>query len=751
MPFYKILKKTAFFAFFLFEIIVFAQPTQQNVFILSSYNQNFPWVAKIIGGIQDVLTESKSVNIHVEYMDILTASELEHDIYELQQLELYNMLENKYRDFKFDAVITIDYEAFNFAKRFRNRLWKEVPIVSCAISRILTKTVDSTDSLWTGIYEHYDVPAQIDFINRMQNEIQRIIFITDNSDAGQDIREQLNTNSYVNQRVINLEEWKKPLWESIPKFLSLLDSMRDAVVLAGTNLSDSVNVPRNLWQTLTKYVNDHSNAPVYSFWDIGVQNGVIGGNVLFAPLTGKNTGLLTAAILAGDGNYIPNFQRSTSIPMLDDKAAIDRNLSFDKVPQEVIRLNKTDSWLVSSYQNYVSNMKNVIIAELVIIMLLGFAFYAYFKRSNRKLLKEINAVKEANNAKSLFLANMSHEIRTPLNSILGFSELLLNKSASLNDEQREWCKTIETSSYHLRDTFNNIMDFSKIEAGTLKIKKEWVDIFSLFDDLINISKHYLLYKDIRFYVIPSLTIPRFIKTDPVKLKQVLINLVSNAIKFTNKGIVKLTAVHTLHKDGCKIFFEIADTGIGIQKENIKKIFNAFEQIDKGSSRKYGGSGLGLSISQNILHAMGSNLEVQSDENGSRFYFSLFVKAREENFHEKFFTQKNQRVAIHNHNKEVLKFMSDNIRAIKGIATGSTNIEVLLSLSKQDLLIAEADRFTNIQLQRISAKYPKVILIFYKESNRIEKIKHDFPKFECILSPVKSKDFIGALQNLYAAN
>ncbi len=758
MPFCKAFKKTTIFAVLLLEIAIFAKSPQQNVLILHSYNQNFPWADQIIQSIQDVLTESSNVKIHIEYINIIATSELEI-------LEVYKTLESKYRDFKFDAVITVDYPAFDFAKRFKKRLWEEIPIVSCAISRTQAKTVDSANSLWSGVYEYYDVAAQIDFINRMQNKIERIIFITDNTQAGQDIREQLNTDSYINQREINLEVWKEPVWASIPKFLSLLDSTRDAVVLAGTNLSDSANVSHNLWQVLTEYVNEHSNAPVYSFWDVGVQNGVVGGNVIFAPLMGKNTGLIAAAILASNGSYRPGFQRNANIPMLDDKAALSRHLSFDKLPQETIRLNKTDSkadsWLANAYlgyQGYVSNMMNVIIAESVIIVLLGFAFYAYFKRSNRKLLKEINTVKEANKAKSLFLANMSHEIRTPLNSILGFSELLLSKSTNLSDEQMEWCKTIETSSYHLRDTFNNIMDFSKIEAGTLEIKEEWVNIFSLLDDLISVCRHYLLYKNIkisrepiRFYVLPSIKIPRFIKTDPVKLKQVLVNLVSNALKFTNKGTVKLIASHIPYEDGCKILFEIKDTGIGISKENIEKIFKPFEQVDKGRSRKYEGSGLGLSISQDILKAMGSNLEVKSNNHGSCFYFTLFVKTKEESFYKRFFNKENQRVAVHNQSKEVLKFMSDGIKTINGIPTESTDIEVLLSLSNHDLLIAEADRFTSTQIQRIATLYPKVILIFYKESDRVEKIKHDFPKFECILSPIKSGDITNAVRKLYATD
>jgi len=754
MSSYKIFKKTTIFAIFLFEIAIFAQPPQQNALILNSYNQKFAWAEQITKSIQEVLAESDNVNIHLEYMNVLMMPEQEYYIQESHQLEFYSMLETKYKGLKFDVVVIVDFAAFNFAKRHGDKLWNGVPIVFCGVSWQQAASVDSANSLWSGIYEFYDVPAQIDFINRMQSEIQRIIFITDNTEVGHDIREQLNSAASINQRAINLEEWKEPLWESIPNFLSYLDPKRDAVVLAGINLNDSIQNSQNLWQTITKYLHEHSKAPVYSFWDIGIQNGVVGGNVIFAPLMGKNTGLLAAAILASeDGNYRPGFQKNANIAMIDDKAASNRNLNLSKLPPETIRLNKVDSWLESKYQDYVStsNMKDAMIAELVIILLLGFAFYFYFKLSNKKQLKEMNAAKEANKAKSLFLAHMSHEIRTPLNSMLGFSELLLNKSENLTDEQKEWCKTIEISSYHLRDTFNNIMDFSKIEAGTLTIEDEWVDIFSLLDDLISVCRHYLLYKNIRLYIMPSIAIPRYIRTDPVKLKQVLVNLISNALKFTSKGSVKLSVNYSNKEDDGGMFFEIADTGIGIPKEKVDKIFDAFQQIDTGHARKYGGSGLGLSISQNILHAMGSNLAVQSiPGGGSRFYFHLVVKTKEEDFCQKFFSKENQKVAIYNQDSKVLEYISECVTTVKGIPTKSSDIESILNLDEQqDLLMAEADRLTNDQMQRITEKFPRVVLVFYTESDRIEEIKRNFPKFQYIMTPIKSKDAVEAVRKLYS--
>jgi signal transduction histidine kinase len=760
MPICSIVKKSAFFALVLV-VSVFAY---QNVLILNSYNQGFEKTNEITTAIQDVLRKS-NINIHIESMD-------------MREELIYSMLQ-KYVDInmKFDVIITIDQAAFNFVKNHESILWKNIPIVACGISKRQAESVEFVEpvavveytepldsentetspeptdsstakkSLWSGIYEFYDVLAQIDFIQRIQSDVNRIIFITDDTEASKDVREQLNSTLYTH-KYINLEEWRKPPLENLADSLRHLNPNQDAVVLVGVDLNGSIKNPQKLWQDMTKYVDSNSTAPVYSFWDIGIQNGVIGGNIILAPLTGKNIGLIAEAILAGNNAYNSGFRRSSNMPMADDQAAKNRKLRLGRLPPETIKLHKEEPWIISKYQQIVYNLKNAIIAELVIILILGFSFYSYFKYSNRKLLQEKNAVEKASKAKSLFLANMSHEIRNPLNSMLGFSELLLNKSSNLNDEQREWCNNIEISSYHLRDTFNNILDFSKIEAGNLKIEEEWVDIFSLCDDLISVCSHYLIYKPIKFYVLPSIYMPKFIKTDPIRLKQVLVNLISNAMKFTTEGSVKLLVNPETKENESKIHFEVIDTGIGIPKEKIKKIFEPFEQIDSGHTRKYGGSGLGLTISKNILQAMNSELEVQSDKKGSRFHFLLSIKTKEDEFYKKFLNEKNQKVVIYNQDKKVLSFIKECVEAVEGTAEETTDIKTIFNLGKRDLLITEADEFSDVQIQKISELFPRVILIFHKKNNNIAHIKLDYPKLECLLSPVKSNDAVSVLQRLY---
>ena len=230
---------------------------------------------------------------------------------------------------------------------------------------------------------------------------------------------------------------------------------------------------------------------------------------------------------------------------------------------------------------------------------------------------------EANESKSLFLANMSHEIRTPLNGIVGFTELL--KSTDLNDEQLEFTGIIEKSSENLLSIINNILDLSKIESNKIELENIVFDPIVEFENAIETYGVKASEKDIdfNFYLDPSLE--KKLLGDAVKIKEVLINLLSNAIKFTDYGgfinieIMKVEEV----ENRAKILFSIQDNGIGMTKEQQLNVFAAFTQADVSITRKYGGTGLGLTISTKFLELMGSELKLESQkEKGTRFYFTL---------------------------------------------------------------------------------------------------------------------------------
>lgn len=382
--------------------------------------------------------------------------------------------------------------------------------------------------------------------------------------------------------------------------------------------------------------------------------------------------------------------------------------------------------------------------------------YSLLEHIIQEAVDDKKFAQEANKAKSMFLANMSHEIRTPLNGIVGFTALL--KDTELHDEQREFIDIIEKSSENLLEIINNILDLSKIESNKIEIE----DIaFNPMDEFENAVEVYAVrasekHIDLGCFIDPSLERP--LKGDPTKIKEVIINLLSNAVKFTNSNgsiDIDIRRVESTEPHRARIRFQVKDSGIGISNEQKARIFEAFGQADTSITRKYGGTGLGLTISSRYTELMGGKLDLTSEPgNGTAFFFTLSfdeietlnepVKGSFSNINAVILESKTKKKLQTTYLKEYLDYLGVSY-------TTFTELEELRNLERQvnyNLLFVDNDYINDSELIAYSSTNEQTVLItksYYMK--KIDSMKLDL--FKVLYEPLNSGK-IRSILELYDA-
>jgi PAS domain S-box-containing protein len=364
------------------------------------------------------------------------------------------------------------------------------------------------------------------------------------------------------------------------------------------------------------------------------------------------------------------------------------------------------------------------------------------KKNEEQLKASIEIAMKASKAKSEFLANMSHEIRTPLNGVIGFTDILLN--TELTDSQEEYLNIVNDSAKTLLDVITDILDFSKIEAGKMDLSITKINLFSLVNKIASLLQFQIQSKHIELLInVDPKHIPQFIWTDEIRIKQILINLLSNALKFTDRGEIELK----IEKLNGGLRFSVRDTGIGIDLQDQEKIFQSFDQADNSSTRKYGGTGLGLSISNSILSLMDSKLYLKSKINdGSIFYFDLFVAMDHGNVLEDYPPVDMKNILIvddNSNNRKILNTMLSyfNIKSTEA-ESGLKAIEILKKDKNFDLIFMDYHMPLQDGLETVS---------IIRSENLINNHKTPIVLFHSVIADAKFKNSLKDLEIFYDLN
>lgn len=582
----------------------------KNILILNSYHRGYKWTDDIGSGIvKQYQEQSKELSYEIDFIyEFMDTKRIYNETY---IKNLYIFLENKYINKKLDLIITTDDNAFDFIMEYGEELFPSIPVLFCGVNYLDESRLEGKDNI-RGLSEEANIEQSIEFLLMETPNLEKINIVVDDTKTGKIIQERINQ--------LILKKDSKNLIDILNNIsmrdlkLKLKNMSKNEIVLYTIFFKD---VENNFFE-YDKSINEvleSSSVPVYITWDFSLVDGVVGGILTSGFKEGMAIGKMAIQLLNGeDIEKNPRFLSDEEEWIFDWKRLNETGIDISKLPKETIFMNKP----VSFYENY----KNVIFTAVMILV--GFVILTiilmYIIKMKTKLIQikmdELVVSKEkaevANIAKGKFLSNISHEFNTPIHGVYSFITLL--ERTSLNNEQKEHVKYCKESTELLIELIDNLLNISKLEFGNINLEIKKFNLHELIKQCINLFKPKVTEKDIVLDYKINNELPKSVLGDPSKIKQILINIIGNAVKFTEKGQVVLYAeLITIVENEYKICVSVIDSGIGINEKVKNKIFEPFVQADNSLTRKYQGVGLGLSITKHLINTMKGSIEVISFE------------------------------------------------------------------------------------------------------------------------------------------